>query len=146
MGAFRHSGTGTSLVVMSTHLDYRGKIAREKSAPLLIGLAQKWAHHGPVFLGGDFNSTPTSTVYKTLVSGMKDISDLVPEASRYGNQEITYTSFGEAGERPGRLDYLFVLDQEGLQFLTYAILSNRFDDGVFLSDHRPVVADVKVPV
>ncbi|KAL2133611.1 hypothetical protein VTI74DRAFT_2049 [Chaetomium olivicolor] len=155
MGSFRHRATGTAVVLMNTHLDHRGEVAREESARLLLKLARTWPEQcsleafPPVFLGGDFNSTPTGRAYKVLVepgSGMSDISELVPKDGKYGNQDITYTSFGEPNEEPKRIDFLFVGKPERLRFLTFSILSNIFDDKIFLSDHRPVVADMEVPV
>jgi len=152
MGTFRHRKTGASIIVMSTHLDHSGALAREESARLLLKIAKRWVDESigtelpPLFLGGDFNSTPDSKPYQVItspVSGMKDISGLVPEQWRYGNPEITYTSFGQ--ESPLRIDYLFVLEPSCLNFLTFGVLQNRFDDGLYLSDHRPVVADVELP-
>ena len=76
---------------------------------------------------------------------MKDIRDLVPKEKRYGNDEITYTSFaGE--EKQTRIDFLFALDVTGVTYRTFAVVPNRFDDGTALSDHRAVVADVEIPV
>ncbi|KXX73674.1 Nocturnin [Madurella mycetomatis] len=151
MGLFRHRETKTAVVFMSTHLDHRGEIAREESARLLLKLARTWPGdpHVPVFLGGDLNSKPSGGAYKILASpssGMTDISDIVQDDAKYGHGEITYTSFGETDGEPRRIDFLFVRSRESLNFLTYSILSNRFDDMVYLSDHRPVVADVEVPV
>ncbi|KAK3905933.1 Endonuclease/exonuclease/phosphatase [Staphylotrichum tortipilum] len=158
LGSFRHWESGTSVVVMSTHFDHRGEVAREQSARLLLELARTWPEHDtaaetsplpPVFIGGDFNSTPTGRAYQVLTepgSGVRDISDLVPDEAKYGNREITYTSFGEPGEQPARIDFLFARDTERLCVLNLGILANRFDDGVYLSDHRPVVADVEIPV
>ncbi|KAJ4302093.1 hypothetical protein N0V88_002229 [Collariella sp. IMI 366227] len=156
MGSFRHRATGTVVVVMSTHLDHRGEVAREQSARLLISLARTWPEQpshrvapSPVFLGGDFNSTPTGRAYNILVepgSGITDISDLAAEEGKYGNREVTYTTFGDGSEEPKRIDFLFVRNPERFRFLTFSILPNVFDDKVFLSDHRPVVADVEVPV
>lgn len=155
MGSFRHEETATTTTVMSTHFDYQGVVAREESAHLLLRLARSWttgsggAAQSPLFLGGDFNSQPNSRTYKILTSpgsGMKDISDFVPEDLRYGNRDITYTTFGEPGEKAKRIDYLFVLESQGLKFSTFGILPNRFDDGVYLSDHRAVVADVEIPI
>ncbi|KAL2260369.1 hypothetical protein VTK26DRAFT_5640 [Humicola hyalothermophila] len=157
VGSFRHRATGTAIVVMNTHLDYRGAVAREEGARLLLLLAKLWPGQQrpddarpPLFLGGDFNSTPADSAYDILTSpgsGMRDISDLVPDNSKYGNPDTTYTSFGEPGERQRRIDFLFVRNPPGnLRFLTFSILSNRFDDGVYLSDHRPVVADLEIPV
>ncbi|KAL2268513.1 hypothetical protein VTJ83DRAFT_3359 [Remersonia thermophila] len=155
VGLFRHARTGTAVVVMSTHLDHRGKVAREESARLLVRLARRWAEASergamvPVLLGGDFNSPPDEQAYKILTepsSGMRDVSDHVADDAKYGNPEVTFTSFDDPEERPARIDFLFVRAAESLRFLTYSILPNRFDDGIFLSDHRPVVADVEVPI
>ncbi|KAK0626440.1 Endonuclease/exonuclease/phosphatase [Immersiella caudata] len=156
MASFRHLATGgTPLVVMSTHLDYRGNVARMESANLLLKFARSWGEEekAPVFLGGDFNSTPDTKVYERMINdkgGMKDVRELVKEEKRYGNDEVTYTTFGEEGEKAGRLDYLFVLEEEGkganVGYRDYGVLANRFDDGVYLSDHRPVVADVDLSV
>ncbi|TDZ16390.1 hypothetical protein Cob_v010571 [Colletotrichum orbiculare MAFF 240422] len=43
-----------------------------------------------------------------------------------------------------RIDYLFVRNTaaKGVDFLSHAVLPNQFEDGMFISDHRPVVADV----
>ena len=157
LGFFRNWETGTSVVVMSTHFDHRGEVAREQSARLLLKLAGTWPEQDapetcpppPVFIGGDFNSTPTGRAYQVLTepgSGMRDISGLVPDEAKYGNRDITYTSFGEPGEQPARIDFLFARDTERLRVLNFGILANKFDDGVFLSDHRPVVADLEIPV
>lgn len=162
MGQFVHKVNGAKVVVLSTHFDHVGVRAREESAKLILRLADAWvgedAGHagrrrrwGPspvVFLGGDFNSTPEDKAYKTMTapgSGMTDLSTLIPAERRYGN-ELTYSSFGEPGEVPKRIDFLFVRNPADIEFLTFGVLANRFDDGVYLSDHRAVVADMEIPV
>lgn len=156
VGLFQHKETGTSVLVMSTHFDHLGEKARAESAKLLVKLAHSWYNdtgggqheQPPVFLGGDFNSTPDGGAYKQITlpeTGMKDIRDLVPKEKRYGNEEITYTSFG-GEEKQTRIDFLFTLHSPGVTVQTFAVLPNRFDDGVALSDHRAVVADVEIPV
>jgi endonuclease/exonuclease/phosphatase family metal-dependent hydrolase len=151
-GLFTHKETWRQVIVMSTHFDHRGEEAREQSAKLILRLATHYEHvtrdGTPVFLGGDFNSTPDDRAYKTITSaniGMTDMRDLTPKQSRYGNDWLTYTSFGEPEESPHRIDFLFVRDPAALKFRTYGILPNQFDDGVYISDHRPVVADVEIP-
>ncbi|KAH8909063.1 hypothetical protein BR93DRAFT_526711 [Coniochaeta sp. PMI_546] len=156
VGLFTHKETGTSVIVMSTHFDHRGEKAREESAKLLVKIAHTWHKDTgggqealpPVFLGGDFNSTPDGKAYKQITlpeTGMKDIRDLIPKEKRYGNDEITYTSFG-GEEKQTRIDFLFILQSPNITPRTFAILPNRFDDGVALSDHRAVVADLEIPV
>ncbi|KAL1853948.1 hypothetical protein Daus18300_011615 [Diaporthe australafricana] len=156
MGQFEHRQNGARVVVLSTHFDHIGLKAREESARLILKLADSWvgevsqAGKGkpPVFLGGDFNSTPEDKAYLTMTApgtGMTDISTEIPEDRRYGNV-LTYTSFNEPDQQPSRIDFLFVKDTSDIKFLTYGVLSNRFDDGVFLSDHRAVMTDMEIPV
>lgn len=153
MGEFSHKVNGTRVVVMSTHFDHVGKKAREHSAELLIDFASEWSSKGSdgtapsaVLIGGDFNSEPSDNAYKTMVapdSGMSDIADLVPEQYRYGNK-MTYTSFGEPGERPMLIDFLFIKEPRTAVVTSYGVLSNCFDDGIRISDHNPLVADIKI--
>ncbi|GKT48886.1 uncharacterized protein ColSpa_09067 [Colletotrichum spaethianum] len=154
VGEFLDKQTDTRVVVMSTHFDHQGVVAREESAKLLLKIAQEWGKGSngkpptAVLLAGDFNSTPEDNAYKTMVaqdSGMVDVSTQVPEEKRYGN-EITYTSFDEPNEKPTRIDFLFVKNPSPVTIRTFGVLSNKFDDDVYLSDHRPVVADVEIPV
>lgn len=154
MGQFKDKRTGARVVVLSTHFDHVGVKAREESARLILELADAWVKDNgtgstpPVFLGGDFNSTPDDNAYQTMTApgtGMADISTLIPSHKRYGN-ELTYSSFGEPNETPKRIDFLFVKDTTDIKFLTFGVLANRFDDGIYISDHRPVIADIEIPV
>lgn len=166
MGQFQHRHTQARVVVLSTHFDHRGLKAREESAKLILRLSDAWVgspsgddndaadlepcrdRKPPVFLGGDFNSTPSDKAYLTMTAagtGMTDLSTLISKEQRYGN-ELTYSSFGENGETPKRIDFLFVKDTSGIKFLTFGVLANRFDDGIFLSDHRATVADMEIPI
>lgn len=151
IGEFTHRATGTKVVVMSTHFDHMGVKARENSARLLISIGKEWsgrAELAAVLIGGDFNSTPDDGAYQMMVaegSGMSDISDLVPPEGRYGNH-LTYTSFGEPSEWPQRIDFLFIQEPRAAQIKTFGVLANSFDDNVRISDHRPVVADMDIPV
>lgn len=130
--------------------------ARENSAKLLIKLAKEWNQHtsetvpepSAVFIGGDFNSDPSDGAYKLMTakgSGMSDVADLVPAAEHYGNY-LTYTSFGEPGEIPKRIDFLFVKEPRDVKVNTFGVLANSFDDNVRLSDHRAVIADLSLPI
>lgn len=75
--------TDANVIVMSTHLDHRGELARQESAKLLVKIAHEWqdkltingAFQPPVFLAGDFNSTPDGMAYQEMVrpeTGMHD--------------------------------------------------------------------------
>lgn len=153
LAEFSHRETGTRVVVISTHFDHIGRVARQCSARLLIRWAEEWGRKdgvdaSAVLIGGDFNSPPEDGAYKIMTasgSGMSDLADLVPESKHYGNK-ITYTSFGEPEETASRLDYLFLRDSKTTEVQTFGVLPNRFDDEVRLSDHRAVVSDLDIAI
>ncbi|PKS11668.1 hypothetical protein jhhlp_001819 [Lomentospora prolificans] len=154
VGEFTHVVSRTRVVVMSTHFDHIGVKAREESAKLILSVVRE-AQEGregqrpqAIILGGDFNSRPNDAGYKTITapdSGMVDVRTQVPKEKRYGN-EYTYSSFGETDDAPKRIDFLFVTSDAGVDVTTYGVLSNRFDDSIYISDHRPVVADLAIPL
>ncbi|KAF5673453.1 endonuclease exonuclease phosphatase family [Fusarium heterosporum] len=152
MGEFEHRVTGTRVVVFSTHFDHIGVKAREHSAELLVKFAREWGQAGDkkasvVLIGGDFNSEPEDGAYKTITasgSGISDVSDIVPKDKHYGN-ETTYTSFADKWT-PSRIDFLFIQEPRTAHVKTFGVLANGFDDGVRVSDHRPVVSDLDIVV
>lgn len=153
MGLFAHRPTGARVVVMSTHFDHQGEKAREESAKLILNFVREWrekaaANGKPlaVVLGGDFNSTPEDSGYRIMTasgSGMFDIMELIEPHRRYGNH-FTYTSFGNS--KPTRIDFLFLSSDLAVDITQYGVLPNKFDDGVYISDHRPVVVDLEIPM
>lgn len=97
-----------------------------------------------ILLAGDFNSPPDDGAYQIMTSPdsvMEDIGIKVPKEHRYGN-ELTFTSFGHVDNTPSRIDFIFSRKEDKLTYRSYAVLANRFDDGVYLSDHRACVADL----
>lgn len=140
----RHRQTGGRVVLLCTHFDHMGQVARERSADMIVDLAGEWesddggASKSPVFVAGDLNSDDQNQAYKTLATAMRDSRDLVPEQRLHGNTN-TYTAFTALLTWDDkRLDHVFVKDPSvgGLRFDGYSVLSNRFDDGIFISDHR----------
>lgn len=153
IGAFRHHETQQEVVVMSTHFDHLGVKSRANSAKLILELVGEYQISGdlskrlPVLLAGDFNSTPDDVAYKIMTapgSAMADISTWLPTDKRYGNR-MTYTSFG--GEAaPSIIDFLFCNKNDITVLQTFAVLESKFDDGIYLSDHRAVVADLTIVI
>ncbi|KAH7129349.1 Endonuclease/exonuclease/phosphatase [Dactylonectria estremocensis] len=145
---FRHSSSGARLVYMCTHFDHLGQTARENSAKLLVNVSDEWASYKkktlPVFLGGDLNVTPDNAAYQTLAEEMHDAKDVVPQEHRFGNVK-TYTGFTVDSSDDTEIDHIFVNDPEGLEWDSFAVLNTRFEDNIFISDHRPVVVDLKIP-
>ncbi|KAK7614748.1 endonuclease/exonuclease/phosphatase family protein [Phyllosticta citricarpa] len=159
VGRFCHHITKKHILVLNTHLDNAGSTARLKSAELITSFVRKYLaklgpkNEIPVILTGDFNSETNEEAYKYFTSPQSvlyDARDKVSPEKRYGNN-YTYTGFRDPDNDapPSRIDFVFagplddaVLSPDAVQ--GYGVLSNLFDDGVFISDHRAVVVDVKI--
>lgn len=136
-------------------------IVRELHA---CGLCGQEGSLPPVLLAGDFNSEVDGRAYRVITgdaSPLVDLRESVPLRDRYGH-ENTYTGFGyEEEKRPTRIDFLFARRRDGgggpggaaerqgtglaegpWRIDGYGVLENCFEDGVVVSDHRAVVADV----
>ena len=148
---FTHKLTGTHVVIMSTHFDHIGVKAREESAKLLVQFSKDWGQDDPetssvVLIGGDFNSTPLDKAYQTMISpdsGLSDIAHTLPEDQHFGNK-LTFTGFDTKKDTPSRIDFLFIKEPRTAKIQSFGVLSNLFDDGIRISDHRPVVADMDI--
>lgn len=59
----------------------------------------------------------------------------------------TFTSFGPGDpdicNAPRRLDYIMMMKHENVTVRRFGVLSNIFDDNLYISDHRPVVAGLE---
>ncbi|ROT42544.1 endonuclease/exonuclease/phosphatase family protein [Sodiomyces alkalinus F11] len=160
----RHIKSGLPFVYMCTHFDHVGQVARVESARLLVRLARKYARSTssstgaseadatPVFLGGDLNIRPDNPAYLEMIAPghYHDVRHVVGESRIHGHF-YTFTGF-HAGNPPqsslSRIDHIFVWRKEArnMDLLTYGVVENRFDDGLWISDHRAVVVDVNFQV
>ena len=167
VGQFQHRQSKKTVVAMNTHLDNQGHQSRLEGAKMILEhiahfLSQTDSPTAPaIFLTGDFNSEPNQEAHQILNSDespMCDLQSLVPAPKRYGEQN-TFTGFGHERSPPTTLDFLFInhpkpssstkgsSSQEQPSSWSidgYSILANRFEDGVYSSDHRAVVGDVRI--
>ncbi|KAI9317049.1 Endonuclease/exonuclease/phosphatase [Dichotomocladium elegans] len=58
----------------------------------------------------------------------------------------TFSSFGKDDpdfpNEPRRLDYIMMMKHKGVSVRRYGVLPNKYDDGLYISDHRPVVVEL----
>ncbi|KAJ5348804.1 hypothetical protein MYU51_007047 [Penicillium brevicompactum] len=156
IGVFIHRQTQSTILVLNTHLDDQGSQSRLEAARIILGKISEWRgrtydHDGltrcisGTFLTGDFNSEENQEAYQELTGRLLDAYKEVERVNRYGNY-ITWTGFGYEDEPPSRIDYVLVdpTVHETRRFKVngYAVLGNKFDDGVYCSDHRAVVVDL----
>jgi endonuclease/exonuclease/phosphatase family metal-dependent hydrolase len=155
IGVFTHRQTQSTILVMNTHLDDQGSRSRFEAARIILKKisehkSQVYNHNGiprkisGTFLAGDLNSDENQEAYQELTRSLLDAYKEVESSQRYGNH-ITWTGFGYEDESASRIDYVMVESvDENQRFIVsgYAVLGNRFDDGVLCSDHRAVVVDL----
>jgi len=150
VGTFVHQVSKKKVVGMCTHLDDQGQVSRTESAKLILKVISDVTHNGtttapdslPVFLGGDLNSEPAGSAFQILNgkdSSLQAVKDLAPW--KYGHQK-TFTGFQDSDAKT-ELDHVFINRKAGMWDVTgFAVLENKFDDGIYNSDHRAVIGDV----
>ncbi len=129
--------TGTSYVHINTHLDHISVEAQVNGARMIM---EKAASFGglPVVATGDFNVTPDSDCYATMISAnMGDARTLAPDSD---------DCFTFHGFRPAKIketiDYVFV-DKKSVRPLRFRVVNKRINRR-FYSDHYAVYADVEI--
>lgn len=142
---------------LNTHFDHIGHEARRESSKLIISKMEGYNEH-PSFLCGDFNTQPQDEPYQILKGhGYKDSRALIDDLHSYGHN-TTFSGFNSKNEVNTIIDYVWapyfsrngnVQSEPEDKKLTYqiaikafGILHNHF--GIYMSDHRPVVADYEV--
>ncbi|CAZ81166.1 unnamed protein product [Tuber melanosporum] len=153
VGYFTHWESGRRVVVLNTHLDDQGAVARRESARMIVEEVREVLGEGEgrgVVLAGDMNSPEGDDAYKIFTASgslLRDARADVPPAKRYGHQ-MTFSGFGNEHEIPQRIDFVFAAeakedDEKAIWTITnYSVLENKFDDEIYSSDHRPVVVDL----
>lgn len=156
----KHKETGNYVNVFNTHLDHHGRESRIGSAEVIIN-KMKTINPWPSFLSGDLNCDPSDPAYSVLTNALVDTSKSVTPFNKYGHIKSTVTGFeGEALVGNGQnIDYIFGPsytekvnftptceapksgeDNLLLKVRYFGMLHSKFN-GVYMSDHRPLVAD-----
>ena len=125
--------SGQVFRVLNTHLDHVGKEARERGlAQILRHAEQVELFPGvPLILTGDFNAGPDSEEMEILkkTPGLTDVTRGIG---------ITYHGYGKAD--PGeQIDYIVL---SGALECTHIAKWTDMEQGVYLSDHYPVCAEI----
>ena len=119
--------------VLNTHLDHRGKDARERGLAQILRYAEETGTFPgiPFILAGDFNAEPDSEEMRILETspGLTDVTRSVG---------ATFHDYGRA-DPPEQIDYIVLSD--ALRCGSVCKWTDQ-ENGVFLSDHYPVCAEI----
>jgi len=136
-GIFNIVNTNQQVFAINTHLDHVSNDARVNGIKLILKQIKKLDKKTPIVLTGDFNSTPDSEVVTYIKNHLIDTREIAKET--YGPNS-TFHNFGKIPENDRNIiDYIFV--NEGVEVTKYSVLDEKLD-GIFLSDHNPVVANI----
>lgn len=138
--------TGKQFFVFNTHFDYHSKKARNESARLLRTKIGEIAGDRSFIVTGDFNLFPEmgeEETYKLLTKKQGQEPSLTDAKNKayfpHHGPTGTWSGFKEAGQPGIKPDYIFV--SKKISVMTHGVLSDCFD-GLFPSDHLPVVSDL----
>jgi endonuclease/exonuclease/phosphatase family metal-dependent hydrolase len=134
---FRDKRSGKEFFFFNVHFYWRKHIAKEKSGPLMVRKIKEIAGNAPVIVTGDFNSRPETS----QIAAMKEIVNDAYDVSVSERQGVEGTGFPGGvfqGEPGGRIDYVFV--SPGIRVLDYKVVSDRYNDDRYPSDHLPVTS------
>ena len=138
----QEKATGKEFVHFNTHLDHVGPVAMQKGAELVTTRAALICPDVPAFFTGDFNVTPDSAPYRTVIGAGFDDARHVAAVS---DQSPTFHWDVFVSDRPESdftvIDYCFVKGVKTVR--SFRVLRDTYQGGLYPSDHFPVIADVE---
>lgn len=132
--------TGLTYTHLNTHLEHIVDEVKLLQTDVLVGKIRELQQNGRVICTGDFNSEPTSDVYKKMTAVLDD-TRVSAVSSDGGTTFHNYGTFSENFE--GAIDYIYV--PEGTKVNTYKIIRNTVN-GMYPSDHYPIAADIVLDI
>jgi endonuclease/exonuclease/phosphatase family metal-dependent hydrolase len=124
----------TDLLVVNTHFDHQGVVARRNGAASLLETNSASIGSMPTIVLGDFNAEPDDEVYAMMTEKLIDARASCMD--KIEGPEYTYTGFKVDHEVPKRIDYIFI--NESFK-VTKFLVDDRSIKGRYPSDHLPVV-------
>lgn len=125
--------------VLAVHLEYRDEDVRVASAQVIADLAE--SSDVPLIAAGDFNSTPTGFPNSLKTGGGENAMDLLIDIGHFQH---------EPRAAPTPLDFTFSTN-EPTEVIDWILIPSEWTFAEYavidwnLSDHRPVMAVVKMP-
>ncbi len=144
-GKLKIKNTDKLIFIFNTHFDHVSALAREESAKLLLKKIREIAKINPVVVTGDFNCWDYSKPYKILTENYPDhlqFRDAYKNPLN-GNKGPSGTYNGYFTNNPSsKIDFVFVNDF--FEVYSNEVITDKREDGKFISDHFPIKSVLKV--
>ena len=138
-GLFVSIYSGEKFLVLNTHFDHIGTVARIKSSELILNKIKEINKNSlPVVLMGDFNSIPDSEPIKIIEQDM--IDGLRISLKNLQGPQGTFNGFDLSNPISKRIDYIFT---KNFHVFYYRHIDDRLENNNHISDHLPVLAKLK---
>ena len=131
----KDKATQKEFVVFNTHLDHVSDEARIKGIQVVLDKIKEFGSI-PAVLMGDLNAKEDSETYKSATENFLDVKYQT-------NNTMTSCTYQKWGKKLDSecIDYIMI-SKTGFSVLSYKVITDTYD-GVYSSDHFPVVAELK---
>jgi len=136
LGVFKIKNLEKKLIVYNTHFDHVGKVAREKSASIILNHITKNNYQDkPTVVMGDFNANPDDSPIKLLSEQLQDSFKVLPVKDPIG----TFSGFDLCSKLLNRIDYIFT---KKINIIDYKHIDKKLPSGLWPSDHLPILISI----
>ena len=133
LGVFYIKNSKKELIVYNTHFDHIGKVAREKSAIMILNHITKNNYlDKSLIVMGDLNANTDELTIKVLSEKLEDSFKMFPLKDSIG----TFNGFDINSKLSDRIDYVFT---KNIKIIDYRHIDKKLPNGLWPSDHLPIL-------
>ena len=133
LGVFYIKNSKKELIVYNTHFDHIGKVAREKSAIMILNHITKNNYlDKSLIVMGDLNANTDELPIKVLSEKLEDSFKMIPLKDSIG----TFNGFDINSKLSDRIDYVFT---KNIKIIDYRHINKKLPNGLWPSDHLPIL-------
>ena len=133
LGVFYIKNSKKELIVYNTHFDHIGKVAREKSARMILNHITKNNYQDrQLVVMGDLNSNTDELPIKVLSEKLDDSFKMYTLKDPIG----TFNGFDINSKLSDRIDYVFT---KNIKIIDYRHIDKKLPNGLWPSDHLPIL-------
>ena len=129
-------------MVVNTHLDHKSDQAQNMGMQLIKSRINAIMSGVPVVLTGDLNCSAGSIPYQIALHHDPVMLDCYVNAKKRHGVPYTFHAFGKSLPVDNRVRYDFVFATESFRVGRIDIAREVAIDGVYMSDHNPVLCDL----
>lgn len=136
----KHKTSGQEFYFFTSHFYYQYQSAKRNSGAVMVQKIREIVKNDlPVISVGDLNSQPSTPQMLDIFTLLGDTYDLT-ETPRSGPAGTAFAGGVFEGIPGSRIDYVLINNK--IRALTYAVLTDSYGNGKYPSDHLPVVSDL----